>query len=218
MLRHLPSHLRPQVEAIFRIRHVPAGEVVFHQGEPAEHIYFILEGHVRLDRVDPQGHQTLLCRHGRGDCFCPLAILDQGPQLGRARAVTPTTLLWAPREEFEAVCHQYPELLRWLHHKCFHRIRHMVQRMEVSMFHHARERLILTLLEHTRENKNGEWVVKATHQELAQWVGTSRETVSRELAALRRAGWIRSGRGRIVLLDREALQNQLQANERSTQG
>ncbi len=214
MLQSLPEHLRTQIESIFRIRHIPAGEVVFHQGDPAEHIYFVLDGRVHLERVDHDGHQTLLCRHGAGDCFCPLAILDQGPQLGTARAITPTTLLWAPKEEFQTICDQHPELLRWLHGKCFRHVRRIVQRMETSMFHDAGERLILALLEHAQPNGQGELEVRATHQDLAQWIGTSRETVSRELAVLRREGLIRSGRGRVVLLDPQALRARVNSPER----
>ncbi len=206
MLKHLPEHLRPQVETIFRIRRLAPGEVVFRQGEPAERIYFVLDGHVHLERVDHDGHQTLLCQHQAGGCFCPLAILDEGPQLGTARATRPTTVLWAPKEEFLALCAQHPEVLQWIHRKCFGHVRHIVQRMEVSMFHDVGERLVLALLEHARQDEQGEWVVRATHQELAQWIGASRETVSRELAALRKAGLVRSGRGKIVLLDRAALE------------
>ncbi len=211
MLHNLPPTVREQMEAIFRIRHVPAGEVIFHQGDPAEHIYLVLDGRVHLERVDFDGHQTLLCRHGPGDCFCPLALLDQGPQLGTARAITPTTLLWAPKDEFQGICNQHPELLGWLHQKCFRHVRNIVTRMQTSMFHDARERLIWALLEHAGQDDQGQWVVRATHQELAQWIGTSRETVSRELAALRRAGLVRSGRGRVVLLDPDGLRHRLHA-------
>ncbi|NPA30774.1 MAG: Crp/Fnr family transcriptional regulator [Chloroflexi bacterium] len=217
MFRTLPAHLRAQMESIFRIRHLSAGEAVFHQGDTADRIYFVLDGRVHLERVDHDGHQTLLCRHAAGDCFCPLAILDQGPQLGTARAITPVTLLWAPKDEFLAMCDEHPEILRWLHGKCFRHVRHIVQRMEVSMFHDARERLILALVDHARRDENGQWVVRATHQELAQWIGTSRETVSRELAALRRAGLVRSGRGRVVLLDIQRLRARLAAAERAPQ-
>ncbi len=210
MLDHLPAHVRRQVETIFRIRTVAEGEAIFRQGEAAEQIFFVLSGKVHLERIDHDGHQTVLCQHAAGDCFCPLAVLDGGPQLGTARALAPTTVLWASREEFETVCDQHPEFLRWLHRKCFGHVRHIVRRMETSMFHSVQERLIWTLLEHAQPQEEGPPLVRATHQDLAQWVGTSRETISRELAALRKEGLIRSGRGRIWLLRPDALQARLQ--------
>jgi len=203
--RALLERIKPEVP----IQHVREKEVVFHQGDWSDALYLVLSGSIHLERVDIDGHQAILCRHGPGSFFCPLAFFDRGPQPGTARAETHAVVATIPRTTFMRLMEEHPEFMEHVQAQCFRHIRHIIKRLEVSLFHDVRERLIMALLEHGEPGPDGTLLVRATQQQLAQWVGASRETISRELATLKREGWVQVRRGTVVVLDPEGLRGQL---------
>ncbi len=215
VLESLPSDARQKVEEIFHIRRIKAGEPVFHQGDPADAIYLILDGRVKLERVDLDGHQCILCLRGPGEVFCPLPLLDGGAQLGTARAITDVTLIWAEREAFQAACEECPDLYKLLQQHFVKQMRRLVDRMETCTFHNIKERVAFILLEEScRQMTCGSTTqeVYLTQQDLAGLVGATRESVYRALSQLERDGLIETYRGRLVIRDRDRLQAMIYQN------
>ncbi|HEY54639.1 MAG TPA: Crp/Fnr family transcriptional regulator [Caldilineae bacterium] len=205
----LPPARRFKVREIFHERKFSAGETIFLQEDPASAIYLITEGRIKIERVTPDGYQSVLCVRGPGDIFCPVPLLDRGTQLGTARAMTDVTLLWAEREEFNIACADCSQLMALVQRDCLLEVRRIVGRMESFAFRNIRERVAYTVLEESARNADhGEPQneLRITHQELAGLVGASRESVSRTLSKLEQAGMVETGRGRLIIRDRAKLQ------------
>lgn len=210
--RPLFDHLAPEVQARLREMLHPQtfapGEQIFAQGAPGSAIYLIAKGRVKITRVTPEGHESVLCVRGPGDYFCPVPVLDGGAQLGAAAAMTEVTLLWAERVEFMALCEANPELLSNVQGSCLAEVRSLLNRLEAFAFRSVRERLAVALLNEARHQQlGGEPAdeLRLTQQELAGLVGASRESVSRILAQLEREGVVALMRGRVFVRDWEQL-------------
>lgn len=210
--RPLFDHLAPDVQARLReMLHAQTfapGEQVFAQGAPGSAIYLVAKGRVKITRVTPEGHESVLCVRGAGDYFCPVPVLDGGVQLGAAVAMTEVTLLWAERAGFMALCEANPELLSNVQGSCLAEVRSLLNRLEVFAFRSVRERLTVALLDESRHQQlGGESAseLRLTQQELAGLVGASRESVSRILAQLEREGAVTLKRGRVIIRDRDRL-------------
>ncbi len=91
-------------------RRLEAGGVVFAQGDPADEIFFVRRGKVRVSLHLGDGHERHLATFGRGDAFGEIAFLDRGARSAGAVAVTPVELFVLSRERFDALVEQHPRL------------------------------------------------------------------------------------------------------------
>ena len=206
------SHLRPELQDDLRLqfeehRYSPDQEI-FNQGDPAETVYMVADGRVKLTRVARQGFESVLCVRRPGEYFCPVSVVDRGPQLGTAVAMGEVVLLEADRGQFNALCEDNPELLAMVQGTCIGEIRSLMRRVEAFAFSNVRERLAMTILdESARQQGNGKSSdeIRITQQELAGLVGASRESISRTMSRFADSGMVQTGRGRITILDRGAL-------------
>jgi CRP/FNR family transcriptional regulator len=125
--------------------------------------------------------------------------------------MTDVRLLSAQPNEFNALCQKYPQLLSLAQQYCFKELRQMIKRLETATFHGVEMRLAGVLLgkdfsELTNHSSIGE--LHITHQELADLIGTSRETVSRVLEIWRQKGLVVLKRGYIIINRRDELERQ----------
>ncbi|MFQ5921726.1 MAG: Crp/Fnr family transcriptional regulator [Anaerolineales bacterium] len=206
------SHLRPELQddlkLLFEEHRYSPGHEVFLQGDPSESVYMVAEGRVKLTRVAQEGFESVLCVRRPGEYFCPVSVIDRGPQLGTAEAMGEVVLLEADREQFNALCKDNPELLAIVQGTCISEVRTLMQRVEAFAFRNVRERLAMTILEEShRQRLNGNPVdeIRITQQELAGLVGASRESISRTMTRLEQDGMVQTGRGRVRILDRPQL-------------
>ncbi len=205
----LPPELQQQLSAVAHTIQVEAGESLFMQGDDALAGYLVVEGVVEVEQTLPNGRSFVLCRHEGGSLFCPLTVLSGEPQLGTAYARSAAKVQVVRREDMLQLLYANREFFQFFHQRCFQHLYHLVRRLQDAQIRGLRARLGEVLLERaekeTTAQGNSCWVVRATHQQIAQWLGTSREAVSRELAALKREGLITTARGKIVLTDRQGI-------------
>ncbi|MFQ5942471.1 MAG: Crp/Fnr family transcriptional regulator [Anaerolineales bacterium] len=206
------SHLRPELQSnlklLFEEQRYSPGQEVFRQGDPTLSVYMVAEGRVKLKRVAQEGFESVLCVRRPGEYFCPVSVIDRGPQLGTAEAMGEVVLLEADRGQFNALCEDNPELLAMVQGTCIGEVRSLMQRVESFAFRNVRERLAMTILEESqRQRPNGKPAgeIRITQQELAGLVGASRESISRTMSRLEEDGLVQGGRGRIRILDRHQL-------------
>ncbi len=206
------SHLRPELQSelklLFEEHRYSPGQEVYLQGDPTQSVYMVAEGRVKLTRVAQGGFKSVLCVRRPGEYFCPVTVIDRGPQLGTAEAMGEVLLLEADREQFNALCDNNPELLAMVQGTCIAEIRTLMRRVEAFAFRNVRERLAMTILEESeRQRGNGNPVdeIRITQQELAGLVGASRESISRTMKRFEKNGTVQTGRGRIQILDRQQL-------------
>jgi CRP/FNR family transcriptional regulator len=187
--------LRHEAQAI----DAPAGTVLFGEGAPCQGFPLVLDGEIRVARGSPQGRSLELYRVTAGEmCVVSTSCLFGGRVMS-AHGVTacPTRLVVLSPRGFDAWC-AHEGFRRFVFGVFAERLTDLMGLVEAVAFQRLDQRLAATLLGH------GE-VVRASHQALADQLGTVREIVTRLLARFERAGWIRVTRERTELLDIAAL-------------
>jgi CRP/FNR family transcriptional regulator len=178
---------------------VPAGALLFHEGAPCGGFPFVLAGEVQVARGNTAGRQLELYRVTPGElCVVSTSCLF-GSTAMTAHGVTtmPTELLLLSPAGFARWCEHEP-FRRFVFGVFADRLADLMALAEAVAFQRLDQRLAATLL--GRGSR-----IRATHQQLADELGTVREIVTRLLRRFERGGLVRCGREQIELLDAAAL-------------
>lgn len=187
-----------------RIQRVPKGHLIFNQGDSGEAAYVVRSGAVVISLNTSDGRELIINEMHAGDCFGELALLTPGPHTASAIAHQASELIVIPREAFLTNMEQEPQLMEHLLETLAERLRASSERESALAFLDAPARVARALLHIEREQK-ADGVVRVSQDEIAQRVGIARQTVAKILGDWRRHGWIITGRGRIMLLNRAHL-------------
>jgi CRP/FNR family cyclic AMP-dependent transcriptional regulator len=187
-----------------RIRKIPKGQVVFFQSDPGDAVYLVRSGAIVIQLVHPDGREMIINEIGPGDCFGELAVLTRRPRTTSAVALKLSELVVIPGEAFlEAV--QFDSVFtRRMLDLLARRLSASTARESSMIFLDAQARLALILLKLDQQWPE-EDLITISQVELAQRTGLTRQTVAKVLGRWRRAGWLITGRGRIMLLNRDML-------------
>jgi CRP/FNR family cyclic AMP-dependent transcriptional regulator len=192
-------------------RTFPAGTRVFHEGDNSDACYIVKEGSFRVTREHSDGRAITLATLGPGEIFGELAMLDGDQRSASAEALTDGELLALPAGDVRSLLARHPEIALKLVAGLVRRLRAANVRLSRQSFQTVPSRVAGILSQLSRDGQEdgpGEEVTLRMNQtDLAQLAGTSRESVSRFLAELERAGVVRSGRGRVTVLDPPKLRN-----------
>lgn len=179
---------------------VPAGTRLFDAGRPCPGFPIVDEGSVRVALAAPDGRQLELYRVEPGEvCVISATCLFAhrvATASGEARSETALRLV-SPAD-FEAVCERDPLLRRYVMGLMAERLADLMALVEAVAFQRLDQRLAALLVARGPR-------LLATHQQLADELGTVREIVSRLLRRFERDGWVRLGRERIDIVDAGAL-------------
>lgn len=186
----------------------PAGTLIQLEGDPAEAMYIVTEGRVKISRVSSSGREQVLHILTAGQHFNAVAVFDGGPCPANAQALTDVEFLALPRDAMRAVIEQHPALALALLREFTGRLRHMVNLVEELALHTVQGRLAGLLLAQAEAAERGEAVAPLTQAEMAARLGTVREMVGRTLKNFEALGLIRLDRGMITVIDREGLVSQ----------
>ena len=196
-------------------RSFPAGTRVFHEGDSSDACYIVSAGSFRVTREHSDGRAITLATLGPGEIFGELAMLDGDKRSASAESITDGTLLALPANDVRGLLARNPEIALKLVAGLVRRLRAANMRLSRQSFQTVPSRVAGILAQLSREgqeNKDGdgemqEVTIRMNQTDLAQLAGTSRESVSRFLAELERAGVVRSGRGRVTVLQPNKLRN-----------
>jgi CRP-like cAMP-binding protein len=186
------------------------GEVVFREGDDSDTCYVVRSGHARAVREHGDGRQITLATFGPGDFFGELAMFDDERRSATVEAVDALDVLGIPGVDMRALLSRHPEIAVKLVISLGRRLRAANERLARQSFQTVQSRVAAVLgqlVDQARSEGAGERdvLVTATQAELAQLAGSSRESASRFLAVLERAGVISQGRGRLTVHDPAAL-------------
>jgi CRP-like cAMP-binding protein len=192
-------------------RRLPHGEVIVRQGDTVSSLFLVAWGAVRLSSVTASGREIVVGLLCRGDLFGESALLGD-PSLVRAQAVGPTTVLALPIRSLRAMLERTPataeELLRLIAARLHRTSAALEDAMAADLPSRVAGRLRELADDHGVPGPNGVRLrVPLTQDELARMVGASRESVNRTVSALAARGVVRSGGGRMVITDPDALRN-----------
>jgi CRP-like cAMP-binding protein len=158
----------------------------------------VLSGRVRVYASTASGKELTLGLPGHGEPFGDLGLLEDAPAVGTAVTLTPTTLLVVPRTSFGACLAAHParalEFLRLAAQRIEHLSR-LAQRLAFADVPSRIMALLAALAQEQQGDQRGErWL---THQEIADLIGATRETVCRVMKELYGSGGITLANGRL---------------------
>ena len=188
-----------------RLRTIPKGSVVFFQADPGDALYLVISGSIAILLNSPDGRELLINEVRAGDYFGELSIITGQPRSASAVAREKSELLVLPASAFLQVLSDQPQIVRRLLELTSQRLSASSEREAALAFLDATGRIVRTLLQLDEENIDKGYMT-LSQDELAQRTGMTRQTVARILGRWRRAGWLLTGRGRIMLLNRTALE------------
>ena len=200
------------VAAVSHPRRFAAGEIVVREGDESNTCYIIRAGHARAVREHADGRQIALATFGPGDIFGELAIFDDERRSATVEAIDPLDVLAIPGPDMRRLMLRRPRLAVALATSLARRLRTTNERLASQSFQTVQSRVasvIAQLVDQARAEGGpaADVQITATQADLAMLAGSSRESASRFLAMLERAGVISQGRGRLTVHDPDALRN-----------
>src|SRR6266545_4101126 len=195
----------PDIASLSRLatrRRYPKDTVVFFENEEGDFFFMILEGRIKVTILGDDGREVILSILGPGDFFGEMALLDNEPPT--AIAIEDSELISLHRTDFQTVLTDNRSITSALIKILSARLRHANQQISTLALLDVYGRVARVIVDMAREEgrrlKDGRIAFRrATHQEIANRIGTTRETVTRMLKDLERQGLIRVDGKEIVL-------------------
>lgn len=196
----------------------PRNTVIFEAGDLADNLYLVVEGKVKLTRQTPgdqrsMSRQSLLWLMGPGDAFGELSLVDGGTRSTTATTLTRASLLRIPGADLHSLVHSRHDVALALLGRLSERLRRTDDNTAHFVTGDVPSRLAWILLDLTdrfgeMDGTTGDIVVRhdLTQNEMAQAVGSSRETVNKALTDFSNRGWITARPKVVTVLDRERLE------------
>ncbi len=216
-LAHVPAFETLQPEDLERIaevtvvRNFPADHAIFREGDASTTCYIVRSGHARAIREHPDGRTIALAHFGPGDIFGELAMFDDERRSATIETLDEVEALAIGSTDMRRLLRDQPDLAVEIVVSLARRLREANERISRQSFQTVQSRVagvLKTMVEQARAEGAGgdkDVVVIATQADIAQLAGSSRESASRFLAVLERAGVITQGRGRLTVNEPNSL-------------
>jgi CRP-like cAMP-binding protein len=201
-----PAQLTPLAARAFP-RRFAAGQVIFTEGEPSDHLYVVRSGRVRILVQSVHGEEMTLALLGPGDSMGELSMIDGRPRSASAEALSATELITLPVSDVRAALRADHALLFAVAAGLATTVRRLTDATADLVFLDLPRRLAKLLLTEARHDAGSSRVDLGMSQSgLAARLGVTRQSLNRALAGLTRRGWISADEGGYVLRDPAALQ------------
>lgn len=198
--------IRAEIERLKVINHFRSGSVIFRAGEYPLGLYIVHSGLAKLEALSENGTAHTLRLVGRDGVLGYRSLFADEVYNASAIAVEHTDVCFIPKSEIMNLFHKYPEIcLRFLHHLAKD-LREAETKWVRQIDKGAPERVAESLLFLSERFKKVHW----TRREIAQWAGTTTETVIRTLAQFEREKLISQKGREIQIINREGLDNRAQ--------
>ena len=177
------------------LREFHRDQVIFAMNEPADGLYVIANGRVKVCVSSAAGRELILATLGAGQYFGEMALLDNEPRSASVVAQLPTSAYRVRRDEFDRLLDGHPSIARKMLRELSIRLRRANAQMESLVSLDVVGRLARFFIDLARQHGqvlgNG-WVAvrRPTHQDIASSIGTSRETVTRLITDLEQRGLV----------------------------
>lgn len=202
-------------------RSFDAGQVVFREGDRSDTCYVVHAGRARAVHDHGDGRTITLATFGSGDIFGELALFEDERRSATVEALEPTSGLAVLGPDMRRLMAEHPQIAMRLLIALARRLRESNERLARRSFQTVQSRVASALSElvaqahplppsapgEPNREPGHDVPILATQADLAKLAGSSRESASRFLAVLERAGVISQGRGKLVVHDPEALRS-----------
>lgn len=184
---------------------------VFLQGDPLENVYFICDGKVKVYKSDVHGKEQIVAIMKKGEMFPHVGFFRKGDYPAYAEVLEPSTLIAVPISKFESVLIDNPELCIKVFKVLGEKIVDLQNRLEEQILNNTYEQIIKLLIrlgqKHGQELEDGTILLKSefTNKDLANMIGTTRETISRTLTKMKKDDLIEVNDDGHMILDIDVL-------------
>jgi CRP/FNR family transcriptional regulator, cyclic AMP receptor protein len=192
-------------------RRFEANRVIFREGDESDTCYIVRSGHARAVREHADGRTISLAHFGPGDIFGELAMFDDERRSATVETLDEVQAIAILGSDMRRLLREHPDLAVKLVISLGRRLREANERLTRQSFQTVQSRVagvLRELVEQARAEGAAERdvLVRTTQADVAQLAGSSRESASRFLAVLERAGVVTQGRGRLIVHDPGALE------------
>lgn len=210
LFQRLSPQQLAQLESQCRMREFPRGSLIYAPSDQGGSVLLLASGRVKICTITSEGKQAILAFIEPGELFGELAILEPGSREEYAEACERSTVISAPADGMRQLMEQQPALAIGITKLIGLRRKRLERRLKSLLFHTNRERLVHTLLDLAGQygySTDGgiQLRIKLSHQDLANIIGSTRETVTIVLGELQAEKHVRIGRRKIMLTDPERL-------------
>lgn len=210
----LPADQRGQISEIIQTKKMTKGEVLFHEYDPAEAIFFINEGKVRISKSTPDGKEIALSIRQPGDMFAEVALFSKGGNTYPATAacIEGGFVSFIKNDELESFLLQHPQLAISMFRFVSERLRISQTTLRDVALYGKFGALAATLVRLSEEygvvNNDGITIkLKLTHEDLGSFFGATRESVTRLMNQLKQQNIVTKKDGYLVIHNMDLLQN-----------
>ena len=193
-------------------RRFEAGEIVFKEGDEGSTCYIVRSGRARAIHEHPDGRSITLAHFAPGDIFGEMSMFDGERRSATVETTEGTEAIAILSSDMHRLLREHPDISVKLIAALGQRLRDTNERLARQSFQTVQSRVAAVLAQLVEEARaeagkgsEGDVTITTTQAELAQLAGSSRESASRFLAVLERAGIITQGRGKLTVHDPEAL-------------
>ncbi len=210
LFQRLTGEQLSRLESRCRTRSFPRKSLIYLPTDPGDGVLLLASGRVKICTLTDDGKQAILAFIEPGELFGELAIFEQGEREEYAEACEASTVILIPTDEMRRLVEEHPHVSVGITKLIGLRRRRVERRLKSLLFRSNRERLVHLLLELTEQYgfpvaDGVQLRIKLSHQDLANVIGSSRETVTIVLGELQAEGSLRVGRRKIVLTDPKRL-------------
>ncbi|WP_138416469.1 Crp/Fnr family transcriptional regulator [Aquibacillus sediminis] len=208
------EEMKPIIE-LAQTRAYRKGTHIFMQGDPLTNVYFIHEGTIKIYKTDIHGKEQIVNILQPGQMFPHQGFFRQDDYPAHAEVSQDAVLIYIPIQKFETFLINHPEISVKLFRVLGDLIVDLQKRLGEQILHNTYEQIVMLLLRltdsHGIETDDGKYKLKTnfTNRELANMIGSSRETISRTLTQLKKQNLITTQQSGDILIDKDALEDEL---------
>lgn len=216
LFRRLGPEELATLERRCRSREVARGNPIYLPADQADGVLLMASGRAKICNVTEEGKQAILAFIEPGEIFGELALLDESQRDEYAEAVEKSTVILVPADVMQHLVEQNPHVSLGVTKLFGLRRRRIERRLKSLLFRSNRQRLVSLLLELAEQYgqpvEGGVLLkIKLSHQDLANVIGSTRETVTVLLGELQDENFLRLGRRKIVITALDGLAGSIQA-------
>jgi CRP/FNR family cyclic AMP-dependent transcriptional regulator len=187
-------------------RRLPKHKTIVEEGLPGDYMYVIREGRVAVTKLSEDGREKILELLETGAFFGEMSLLDAAPRSATVKALTETRVLALAQKDFLRLLGRSSDLSMAVIQELTRRLRQVDEQASSLSFQRVKERTqgLLRRLAKEEAGRAGRRITPTlTHQQIADMIGTSRETVTRVVKGLKQGGWLEQ-EGKRYLVPSEA--------------
>jgi len=183
-----------QLASLLIERRFPKNKTIVEEGLGGDYMYVLREGQVKVTKLSSDGREKILELLEAGDFFGEMSLLDSAPRSATVKTMREARVLALSRNDFLSLLRRSPDLAMAVIQELTRRLRQVDEQASSLSFQRVKERtqgVLVRLAREESEHPDRRVTPPLTHQQIADMIGTSRETVTRVVKGLKQDGWLR---------------------------